>query len=352
MKSRWRQIEWGLLIACLLPLIAWLPSAAGEGIAAGADVEVHVHRIHAMTLALQHGDLWPRWISYLHLGYGYPIFNYYAPGATYLTSLFELGGLHITTAWNLVNLLAWSAGSAGMYLLTRRFLPVPAALLSAALWVFAPSRLYEIWWQGSIAQMVSAACIPWLLWGILKNTVHPTRRRVLLVALPFAGLILTHTPMTYISALYAAPLAFVAPLWHVWKKDFQWCDVLSRWLAIGSGFVLGVGLAAIFLMPTLLELGYVIISAGIDETLVYLQEQYLPAAEIFAWPRLLDRTDIYLDFPRTLGLVGGLLSAAGAAGTLESTETRSVAASADWPRIHCLYAAVGVVSGLAGDSVI
>lgn len=298
-----RQRDWGLLAALFLPLIALLPTL-GEGVVAGADIEVHIHRVHAMALALENGTLWPRWISYLHLGYGYPIFNYYAPGYIYITALLELAGLHITTAYNLVQSGAWMFGSAGMYLLTRRFLPAPAALLSAALWAYAPSRLYEVWWQGSLAQIVAASFIPYLLLGVIKNAAEPTLRRILAIALPFAALILSHTPMMYISALYAAPLAFFAP---IWMTNADWRAVWQRWLFIGSGFVLGVGLATIFLMPTLLELPYVLIAEGIGGTVNYLVAQFLPAGEIFTLPRLIDATDMYLDFPRTLGLLGGLL---------------------------------------------
>ena len=193
MQERKTTFDWGIIAAILLPLIAILPTW-GDGIAAGADVAVHVHRIHAMTLALQDGILWPRWISYLHLGYGYPIFNYYAPGYVYITSLLELTGLPITVAYNLIQTFAWSFGSVGMYLLARRFMPAPAALLAAALWAYAPSRLYEVWWQGSLAQIVAAAFISYLLLGIAKSSYKPKLHDILSIALPFAALILTHTP--------------------------------------------------------------------------------------------------------------------------------------------------------------
>ncbi len=312
MLKRINRLDWGIILALLLPLIVALPTW-GDGIAAGADVEVHVHRIHAMTLALQDGNLYPRWISYLHLGYGYPIFNFYAPGYAYFTALFELIGFHITTAYNLVQTLAWSVGSVGMYLLARRFVSTPAAILAAALWTFAPSRLYEVWWQGSLAQIMSAAFIPYLMLGVIKNSKKPTLHGILGIALPYAALMMTHTPMMYISTLYAAPLAFLAPIAYA-KLDMK--ALFWRWLYIGGGFVLGVGLASIFLIPTLLELQYIQISQGLDETVNYLIEQYLPVSDIFTLPRLIDRTDRFLDFPITLGLVGGILSLFGIAGFL------------------------------------
>lgn len=304
MLKRINIADWGIIIVLLLPLITALP-AWGEGIPAAADVEVHVHRIHAMSLALQEGNLYPRWISYFHLGYGYPIFNFYAPGYAYFTALFEIAGLHITTAYNLVQTLAWSFGSLGMYLLARRFMPIPAAILAGTLWAFAPSRLYEVWWQGSIAQIIAASFMPYLMSGVVKNSEKPSMRNILAIALPYAAMMLSHTPMMYISTLYAAPLAFFAPM--VYSK-FNLKAILIRWGFIGSSFALGIGLSAIFLIPTLLELQYVQISQGIDETVNYLIQQYLPPTEVFAFPRLIDRTDLYLDFPRTLGLIGGVLS--------------------------------------------
>ncbi len=309
-----RQFDWGILVALVLPLIAALPTL-GDGIAAGADVAVHVHRVHALSSALAEGNLWPRWITYLHLGYGYPIFNFYAPGATYLTALFELAGLHITAAYNLVQTLAWSFGSLGMYVLARRFLPIQAALLAATLWAYAPSRLYEVWWQGSLAQIVAASIIPWYLLTIVRTAQQPTLRGAGLIGLSFAALILTHTPMMYISALFAAPLALALSIGYA-KRDawWNWRGILRRWLMIGAGMLLSAGLAAIFLLPTLLELPYVLISSGIDETYNYLVAQFLPLSEVFTWPRLLDRTDIYLDLPRTLGVAGGFLSILGVLG--------------------------------------
>jgi hypothetical protein len=156
--------------------------------------------------------------------------------------------------------------------------------------------------------------MPWLMLGVAKTSLEPNIRRILSIALPFAALILTHTPMMYISALYAAPFAFFAPIWY---SSGKLKPVLMRWLTIGAGFALGIGLPAIFLLPTLLELKYVVISQGIDETFNYLNDQFLPITEIFMLPRLLDSTDLYLDFPRTLGLVGGVFSLIGIAALIK-----------------------------------
>src|SRR5690606_37443134 len=104
-------------------------------------------------------------------------------------------------------------GSAGTYRLARHFLPPVAAVLAAMLWAYAPSRMFEVWDQGSLPQMMAAAFVPWLIAGIVNAADAPSRRRALGVAVPLAGVILSHQPITFITALYVAPLAFVVPWW-------------------------------------------------------------------------------------------------------------------------------------------
>jgi len=123
----------GLLAAALLPLVAILPTFNGDWVINTADGVFHVHRIFAMTTLMQSGDLYPRWIPYFHLGYGYPVFNFYAPLATWLGGVLGVLGISAPLAFTLIVALGWMIGSAGVYALGRRWLPAPAALVGAAL---------------------------------------------------------------------------------------------------------------------------------------------------------------------------------------------------------------------------
>ena len=44
-----------------------------------ADAPNHLVRIYVIDAALGRGEWYPRWLSDLYLGYGYPLLNYYAP---------------------------------------------------------------------------------------------------------------------------------------------------------------------------------------------------------------------------------------------------------------------------------
>lgn len=297
----------GYLIAALLPLIGLIPTF-GDGIIKTADGPLHVQRIYAMSVLLEHGNLWPRWVSWFHVGYGYPVFNFYPPGVFYLGGLLGILGFAIPLAFNLVAALAWFLGSIGTYALAKRFLPVPGALLAAALWAYAPSRLYEVWDQGSLPQMMAAACVPWIFLGLVLAAKQPSRRSLLALALPTAGMILTHQPITLITGLFIAPAALVLPLAVSWNERQTF---IRRFVCVIGGLLLAVGLAAIFLIPLAAELHYVQAAVEAPDVIPYLRSNFLQPQQLFMQPPPIDLTDLRYKLPTTLGLAGGVLCVLG-----------------------------------------
>lgn len=302
-----RHFDPGYWVAALLPLIGLIPSF-GEGVIKTADGPLHVQRMYAMMTLLQHGDLWPRWVPYFHLGYGYPIFNFYPPGTFYLGGLLGGLGVAVPTAFNLVAALAWISGSVGMYGLARKILPGTGAILAAMLWSYAPSRLYEVWDQGSLPQMMAAACVPWIIWGLIRASRQPSPRAAVSIAIPFAALILSHQPITIIAGLFIAPISLLLPLVN---SQRHWKAFLRRLLASWGGLLLGIGLAMIFLLPVLVELRYVRASAEATDVIAYLRSNFLQLNEIFAQPPAMDLTDLRFELPTTFGPIAGILGALG-----------------------------------------
>ncbi|GIL14423.1 MAG: hypothetical protein BroJett038_31430 [Chloroflexota bacterium] len=301
------RLDPGYLVAAVLPLIGIIPTF-GDGVIKSADAPLHVHRIFAMTTLLQTGNLWPRWVPWFHLGYGYPVFNFYPPGVFHLGGLLGLLGLPIPLAFTLVGALAWMLGSVGTYALARRFLPGYGALLAAMLWAYAPSRLYEIWHQGSLPQMMSAAFVPWVFWGLVTAARFPTRRSLLAVGLPLAGMVLTHQPVTLVAGLFIAPAALLLPLLYGWRAR---ATLPRRLGTVFAGLVLGAGLAAIFLLPMAAELRYIQAAEDAPDVIPYLISNFLQPGELFSQPIPMDLTDLRFELPTTFGLLNGVLGALG-----------------------------------------
>ena len=61
----------------LIPIL----TIARPGMPNTADGQVHLYRALEASHLLRSGVLYPRWAPDFYLGYGYPFFNFYAPGA-------------------------------------------------------------------------------------------------------------------------------------------------------------------------------------------------------------------------------------------------------------------------------
>ena len=302
MRSR----DKGIWLAIIIPVIGLLPMFGG-GLPNAADAPFHAHRIFALARLIEAGDLYPRWAPYFHLGYGYPVFTYYAPGATHIGAWLHLLGIDVVAAYKLTTAIAWYLGSAGVWLLARRLLPASAALLACVLWVYAPSRFFEFWWQGSLAQIVATSFIPLVFYGILRARRHPDLRNGLWIALPFAAIVLTHTPTTYIVCIFVLPLCLAAAF-----DSRAWRVAARRLIIMGGGLALGAGLSAIFWLPVAAELQYVKIGGELRDTVSFLSQSFLSLDELFSFPQVVDSNDATLLMSRTLGPLGAVLSLLGA----------------------------------------
>lgn len=312
--TRLTRLDAGYLAAACLPLIG-VVLALSHGVPSTADGPLHVHRIYAMSTLLATGNLWPRWVPYFHVGYGYPLFNFYAPGVYHLGGYLTLVGVAPPVAFNLLTALTWVIGSTGTYHLARQFLPGRAALLAAAIWAYAPSRLFEVWDQGSLPQMMAAAWVPWHFSALVGAARQPSGRQLVVVAWSLAGIILSHQPITFITAIYALPGAVLLSLW---AARGQWRSLLARLTCTMGGLALGAGLASVFLLPVAAELRYVRAVETPSDALPYLISNYLPPQQLFAQPLPMDLTDLRYELLPSFGLVGGVLSAIGFLALLRS----------------------------------
>lgn len=264
------------------------------------------HSVFFVTMfdeAIRSGALWPRWAMHHNQGYGYPTFLLQAPFAFYVAEAFVLLGVGITNAVKITWALGFLAGAWGMYRLVRTWIlgdsaqPTEpgraersAALLGAAslsaviaglLYTYAPYHLLDIYVRAAFAETLLLAWFPWVFLAfdrlIVRGTSTGWQGRLLVAALSYAGLLLTHS----LALLAFTPLLMVFVcfrLWTVWRRG-PVPEILvsekpqdgrngtatsqsrgsrstrllrSTVLAAGAG-VAAVLLAAIFLIPLFME---------------------------------------------------------------------------------------------------
>src|SRR3990167_1709125 len=78
-------------------------------------------RVFEMASALKDGMFPVRWSADLGFGYGYPIFNFYAPLAYYIGALFNIIGFNSLDATKLMMILGIVLSGFSMYILAKEF---------------------------------------------------------------------------------------------------------------------------------------------------------------------------------------------------------------------------------------
>lgn len=261
-----------LLVVIVGILAAW--RLQGPGLVASADGELHLYRVLALDRALQQGILFPRVLPDLLFGYGYPLFNFYPPAATYLVELLHLLGLGLLAALRTAYGACFVLAGLAMYAFARSAFaaaarsrgrhPSPlansdrqraAALVAASAFVLTPYFLINVYTRGALAEALAMALFPAALLAVQRVVDRPGNGTLALAALLTALLVLTHSALAVfflpVMVSYGLLVARFSPQPN---SRHAWARLLGSLLAL---LILGLGLSAFFWLPAALERGYV-----------------------------------------------------------------------------------------------
>jgi hypothetical protein len=346
-----------LIPAAALALIPIL-ILAQPGLPRTADGFVHLLRTLEVRELLAAGVFLPGWAPHFYLGYGYPFFHFYAPGAHLLAGLVALTGLGVLRGVLVVQIAALLLYPTGAYLAARALFAQlsdtpsarPAALLSAALYLYAPLRFRELFIQGNLSQLLALGLLPWCAWLLAEAVARRDGRWSAAAGLGLAALVYAHHPSAFLAfpflAIHAGALALFG------QRPVRWSLV-----AAGGAFLLGLLLSAAFWLPSVIELRYVNIAA-IESGMFNARLNLLPLAELLSPARVLDDTALNPAPPNSLGLFQAVLAAGGLAvaivwGLWSAWKSRRTSPALRSPQLvgDSPFAALWVVAGLLAASL-
>jgi uncharacterized membrane protein len=213
--------------------------------------DTQVTRVFEMKNALADGMFPVRWSSELGYGYGYPIFNYYAPLSYYIGGVVNLLGVNSLDATKIMMIIGILLSGLFMYLLAKELFGKYGGILSAILYLFAPYHALDIYVRGDVAEFFGYAFIPLLFYGLYKIYLTNKFSFSFVAALGFAGIILSHN----LTALMVFPFALVFAAFLIIKnKSILFPTIFA--------FLLGFCLSAFYFIPTLLEMIFKIRSSS------------------------------------------------------------------------------------------
>lgn len=234
-------------LAIILPIFAIYPALMNAIEEHAYDAaEFHIFRGVVFSAARADGSLYPRWVQSINGGLGGPLFEFYSPLPYFLMDVLNSLGIAHVMGWRILTVLALLAASTGMFGLTLAlFRRADAALVSAAILCYNSYLLRDLFERGS-PQGWAVALLPWLLWLLLRAHDKPSAWRIALVGICFTAIILIHNA----TALLLVPLVAIFLLFLILRDN-------KRALAPIAGLVVGLLLAAFYLVPYVAEIQFV-----------------------------------------------------------------------------------------------
>jgi hypothetical protein len=282
----------------LIPLAAFVAIVPLliHGCSCGHDFDFHIPSWFEAARQFTHGNFHPHWAYTPAWNAGEPRFVFYPPLSWTIGALL---GLIFPWTWTpiLYTWLALTASGLALHRLARDFTTPSAGLIAATLYTLNPYMLFTAYERTAFAELLAAAWIPMLLHAILRKQVTIPR-----IAIPIALLWLTNAPAAVMSCYALALLTLIrlatnssnqflrvasndtsatnpgAPYLdsEMWisrvsattPADAETTTSLSQTpiqIAINTaaGTVLGLGLAAFYILPAAYERRYVQIAMAI-----------------------------------------------------------------------------------------
>jgi hypothetical protein len=212
-----------------------------------------------------------RWIPDGGYGYGYPQFNFYAPGVYYLGEVFHLVGLPFIDSIKIVIILGFIVGAVGMYLLAKEFFGSFPAIIASILYTYAPLKAQEIYVRGDISEFWATVFFPLIFWAVYKLIKEVGKKYIFWTAISIAGLFYSHVLFSF---LFIPLIIFWTGFWLIAEKK------IKSFPKVFFVIILGILASATFTLPMLFEKSYVHIETLLGGYFDY-RQHFVTLRELF-----------------------------------------------------------------------
>jgi hypothetical protein len=238
-------VAWSAIVLCGLIVAApvWM---GGPDIA--HDSYWHLHWSQNFLQQFWRGDLYPRWLENMNGGLGSPAFFFYPPLPYFAaTPFFPLTAITGNPWYALAAgaTLASVASGLAAYRWLSSFTSSQAAVVGAILYMAVPYHLgVDLYIRFAYAELWGFVWMPLVLYASRPQTSpqssSATAMTVVAIAISFALLCLSHLPTV---VLFAALPVFQAVVLS--REGLR----LKAGASVVAGMLLGIGVAAIYLLP-------------------------------------------------------------------------------------------------------
>lgn len=199
-------------------------------------------RVKEFTFNLKNGQIPPRIAPNFSFNLGYPVFNFYAPTAYWITSGINLLGIDPINSIKVSFLLTLIIAFLGMYFLANELIDFPGGIIAGSLLASSPWMAVQIFVRGDLAEAWFIALFPLTLFFLKKNSQKKSGRFWFLGTIIITSLLLTsHNLLSLIG------LGIIIVYILLINKN-----LLKNFISLIISFLL----ASYFFLPAFLELNF------------------------------------------------------------------------------------------------
>jgi hypothetical protein len=237
-----RRVFAAVTFAALLGIVPLLI----KGNVAAHDLQFHISSWTEVAQQWRHGTVWPRWAAGANYGFGEPRFIFYPPASWLLGGLLALW-LPVRALPAAFSFIAFFAAGCGMFALARKYLNERSAIAAAMLYALNPYHLITVYWDFRVAEMLASAVFPVAILYTLE-CAEKDQRKIAPLAVSVAAVWLANAPAA-VMLMYTLALLFCVLVFL--KRS------VTPIIQGAAGMILGLGLAAFYIIPAAFEQSWV-----------------------------------------------------------------------------------------------
>ena len=209
--------------------------------------DLQAFRVQQMDKCFDDLQIPCRWVPDAGYQYGYPQFIYYPPSVYYLGAMLHRVGFQYIDAVKVLFILGYIASALAMFVLVKSILGKWPAFVAALVYSYVPYKAVEVFVRGALNEFWTLAFLPLAFWAVYRLIKTGKAKYFIWTSVSVLLLLTTHS---LISMIFAPFLVVWSLLWlHLEKK---W-KIFPKLILAG---LLGLGLAAFYLIPLLVERKY------------------------------------------------------------------------------------------------
>lgn len=236
----------------------------------------HIARLYLLFEGLKQGQIFPRWVDMLGFGFGYPLYNFYPPLIYYVSAGFHVLGFSLILSIKLMIITGFIFAALGSYLLIKEMVGKLPGLLGATVYTYFFYHAENAYVRGAFAEFFSMAILPFVFLGAYKISKQFTLSSVLLFAISYALLILTHP-------LIAFPCLIFIGAYFIYSFLFTKHKVrLITFFSIAG--LIALGLSAFFWMPSMTERKFTLVDQILTKELANYKDHYIYPQQLWYSP--------------------------------------------------------------------